>query len=48
VPFKGYADDWLAVSTSDEMTRVRPEYEFRLHAYPTFGDTDVHKPVRHD
>jgi integrase len=38
VTFKRYADEWLAASTSDEMTRVRLEYEFRLHVYPTFGD----------
>lgn len=38
VTFRRYADDWLAAATSDELTRDRLEYEFRLHVYPSFGD----------
>jgi integrase len=37
VTFQRYADDWLAAATSDESTRNRIEYEFRLHVYPTLG-----------
>ena len=33
---KQYGTDWLA--TADEATRVRLEYEFRLHVYPFLGD----------
>jgi integrase len=38
ITFKRYADDWLAAATSDESTRDRLEYEFRLHVYPVLGD----------
>ncbi|PSK67459.1 putative prophage phiRv2 integrase [Micromonospora sp. MH33] len=38
ITFKRYADDRLAAATTDELTRDRLEYEFRLHVYPVFGD----------
>lgn len=39
--FKKYADDWLSAATCDEGTRVRLEYELRLHVYPSFGGTPL-------
>ncbi len=38
ITFRRYADEWLAAATSDESTRIRLEYEFRLHVHPHSGD----------
>ncbi|MCA2219376.1 hypothetical protein [Jidongwangia harbinensis] len=37
ITFRRYTDAWLAAATTDELTRDRLEYEFRLHVYPTMG-----------
>ena len=36
--FKHYADEWLAATTTDVLTRDRIEYELRLHVYPILGN----------
>jgi integrase len=41
ITFKHYADAWLAAATSDELTRDRIEYEFRLHVYPSLGNLSL-------
>lgn len=38
VPFKKYADDWLAAQTFDQSTHEMVELRLRLHAYPVLGD----------
>jgi integrase len=37
VTLKTYGTEWLASATTDEATKVRLEYEFRLHVYPFLG-----------
>ena len=41
ITFRRYTDGWLAAATTDELTRDRLEYEFRLHVYPAFGDQSL-------